>query len=96
MKALPLVLALAGCLSPGVEGESWELHGAFTADRTQADMDAWCEVARAYGQECLLMESFPEQFRMSFSREVTCQEARQRVVSVPHTTAGACLRLMAD
>lgn len=89
-----LALALAGCL--GVEGDEWDLHGSFTAERTQADLDAWCEIAKAYENECALMESFPEQFLMRFASAATCREARDRIVAIPHTRADECVHLMAD
>lgn len=98
MRAIALILAAlaAGCSGPGVEGESWDLHGSFTTERTQADIDAWCEVAKAYENECVLMESFPEQFLLRFPTEAQCREALGRILAIPHTRSDGCRHLRAD
>lgn len=54
-------LLLAGCASAG-EGPSFRLSGAFTADRTQADLDDFHATVAPYSDDVALLESFPEQF----------------------------------
>ena len=54
-------LVLAGCASAG-EGPSFRLSGAFTADRTQADLDDFRATVAPYSDDVALLESFPEQF----------------------------------
>lgn len=86
-----LVLLFAGCL--GAPAEEWVLGGAFTAERTQADVDALCDVARAHGVDCLLMESYPEQFSFRFRTEGACEDARADAAAVPHVVVRACVRV---
>ena len=52
---------LAGCASAS-EGPSFRLSGAFTAERTQADLDDFHATVAPYSGDVALLESFPEQF----------------------------------
>lgn len=91
----PLAL-LAGCMeleapAPGVTDErEWVLSGTFTRERTQDDLDHWCDVARAFGNECVLMESYPEQYRLTFASEAECRDARERLRERPNIVPGVC------
>lgn len=100
-----LAMALGGCLEPGgdpgassstptpIATEVWYLGGAWTQEYTQADIDAWCEVAREYDNECAVMESYPPQYGLRFEGEAPCREARAKVLALPHITARECVRL---
>ena len=100
LAVLSLVL-LAGCLEPGGstppasrgEDEAWILGGAWTQEHTQADIDAWCEVAKRYGNECLVMESFSPQYALRFTSEARCEAARAEVLALQNITARACSRV---
>lgn len=93
---LPLgVLLLAGCLeaqrSPPAASESeWMLGGSWTEGYTQADLDAWCAIAERYGNECIVMESFPPQFALRFDRLAECEAARAEVVALERIVAREC------
>lgn len=93
-------LLLAGCAeepmagTPGVrddEPRPYSLPGTFTQERTQATLDAWCEVARDHANECALMESFPEQYRLGFVSLAACEAARQRLLAIEHVRPGTCV-----
>ncbi|HET6404655.1 MAG TPA: hypothetical protein VFH78_08405 [Candidatus Thermoplasmatota archaeon] len=100
----PLVVAallLAGCaeapsegggdLAPGAgDAMPHSLHGTFTQERTDATLDAWCDVAQRYGNPCMLMESFPEQYRLGFSSLEECTSARDELLAIEHARPGAC------
>ena len=58
---LALLVLLSGCGSPGT-GPTFRLSGAFTADRTQADLDEFEGIVRPYSDDVAYLESFPEQF----------------------------------
>lgn len=99
-----LALLLAGCAdapydpSPGFGDEPTDargvrLGGSFANDRTQEDIDAWCDVARKYGNECALMESYPEQFSLRFQTLDECEEARGELAAMPRVRPGACTRV---
>lgn len=100
---LALAILLTGCLSarndPGVpfddmsDGEAWAFGGAWTTDHTQADLDAWCAIAREYGNECAVMESWPPQYMLRLTSEAQCQEARTRVLALDHISARECSRI---
>ena len=99
-----LVLLLTGCAElpydPPPDGgidagdhisqRPFFLGGSFTNDRTQEDIDAWCEVARKYGNECALMESYPEQFGLRFATPEDCTAAREELAAMPRVRPGSC------
>lgn len=95
-----LAVVLAGCAElpydpdPGFGDNSGTrpilLHGTFTNDRTQEDLDDWCDVAQRYGNTCALMESYPEQYRLRFSTFEECTQARNEIAAIPHTRPGSC------
>lgn len=94
-----LAVLLAGCAEapydPSADGGvpttgPYSLHGTFTNDRTQEDLDAWCAVAREYGNECVLMESYPEQFRLGFDTRERCEEARAKLAAMARVRPGEC------
>lgn len=86
-------LVVAGCAGgPSSPADTpMQLGGSFTQDRTQADIDAVCDIVKVYNAPCVLMESFPEQFSFRFPSAPACEQARARIVAVPHTMVGACL-----
>lgn len=101
MRVVPVLAALllAGCAEgtydPRPDGgvgatQPVSLHGSFTNDRTQEDIDAWCDLARRYGNDCALMESYPEQFRLGFSTSEECERARAELAGMPRVRPGAC------
>lgn len=104
MRQLAIVLGvlLAGCAeapydpSPGfrdgddISDRPYHLGGSFTNDRTQEDIDSWCDVARRYGNECVLMESYPEQFGLRFETFDDCAQARDELLAMPRVRAGSC------
>lgn len=97
---LALSMTLGGCLeggggdpTPAGPEEQWIFGGSWTPEYTQADIDAWCEVAKAYDNECIVMESFPPQYALRFESEATCKEARVKVLALPHITARECSRI---
>jgi hypothetical protein len=77
--------------TPSPPAQTWRLGGAWTAEYTQADIDAWCAIAREYGNECVVMESFPPQYAMAFATEADCLEARERILALDHVTARECV-----
>lgn len=85
-----LALLLAGCAAAPDADEQWYLGGAWTSEYTQADLDAWCVIAKEYDNECTMMESFPPQFGLRFATQARCEEARAKIVTIPHTTARGC------
>lgn len=96
ISALLVALLLAGCAGAptaptlaGGEGDWW-LHGTFSAERTQESLDAWCAVARAYDNECALMESYPEQYRLHFTHRADCEAARGELAAIEHVRPGEC------
>lgn len=96
--ALALVTLLAGCLEaatgPGDDDEAWIFGGAWTEGFSEADTDAWCDVATQYGNECAVMESDPPQYALRFANEATCREAREKVLALDHVTARECTRVV--
>lgn len=79
--ALLAALLLAGCTGPNapIENQPTVLSGAFTADRTESDLDDFGATLARHDVDCPLMESFPEQFscRMPLAR---CQDLRADLV----------------
>lgn len=59
--AIFLAVALSGCGSVD-SGPRFHLTGAFTAERTQEDLDEFHGIVDDYSDDVLILESFPEQF----------------------------------
>lgn len=93
MRASLVAVLLAGCAGTPGRSEEWYLGGSWTADYEQGDIEAWCVIAEEYGNECAIMESFPPQFGLRFTSQVRCEEARAKIVAVPHTLARECSRI---
>lgn len=95
--SVALALLLAGCaeaILPPAGGElEWHLGGSWTTEYTEADIDAWCEIAKAYGNECLVMESFPPQYGLRFASEATCLQARSELLRLERIHVGECRRV---
>lgn len=88
--ATVLALALAGCGTPAA-GPSFMLSGAFTADRTQQDLDEFQAIVRPYSDEApTIMESFPEQF-VIHGIEGGCEQLRVTLDSKDYiASVGTC------
>ena len=85
-----LLLPLAGCLTETPEEALYSVHGSFTADRTQSDLDAFFARVEAWGGEGIVMESFPEQFRVTLP-ETDCYLFAQEVEDLDYVASvGAC------
>lgn len=79
MRALLLLtttILLAGCAS---EGDSYRLSGAFTAERTNADMQEFNDLVDDYSDDVAIMESFPEQFAINHMHH-GCEELRAKLL----------------
>lgn len=82
MRALALLVPLPlllGCLAEpsqtvGSEAEH-RLHGTFTPEATQAELDAFA-ASMPEGAEVVFLESFPPQFVVSNVGRTGCEEAR--------------------
>lgn len=93
MRLLVLVAAgtllLSGCGTPE-SGPSFQLSGAFTADRTQEDLDEFDAIVRPYSDDIAIMESFPEQFAIR-GIEGGCEQLRATLDAKDYiATVGAC------
>lgn len=85
-----LALALAGCGTPAADGPTFRLGGAFTEQRTDADLQDFQRTVRPYSDDVLLMESFPEQFSI---RGIVggCEQLRSQLDAKPYiATVGQC------
>lgn len=69
-----LALGLAGC----AEEDSYRLGGAFTADRTQDDMEEFQRIVEPYSDDVAILESFPEQFAIHHIHH-GCEELRAKL-----------------
>lgn len=87
-----LALILTGCAQapPATNGASVVLGGTFTHERTDETLRAWCAIAQRHGNECGLMESFPEQYVLRFQDHAACEEARRELLAVVHVRPGEC------
>lgn len=63
-----VALLLAGCADP----VAYEISGAFTQDRTNDDLATFDAKVQSLNGEAVLMESFPEQYRVTFSTQGDC------------------------
>jgi len=98
LKLLLLAAAVvaSGCIAPldadsAPQGERpWTLHGTFTPQHTQADIDAWCAIARDHGNECTMMKSLPPQYLLAFATLEECRAARERIAAIEEARPGAC------
>ncbi len=68
-----LLLALAGCVE---DGPTYNVTGAFTADRDNADLETLGQWVRERGGDVAIMESFPEQFHASGLSATDCEAFR--------------------
>jgi len=78
-------LLLAGCLD--APASAWRFGGTFTLDYTDADRDAVCAAVREHNPDCVMMESFPEQYAFRFPSQAACEAAQARVVAIPNTAS---------
>ena len=78
-----LVVAASGCMS-GPEGAAYQLSGAFTAQRTQADIEEFHEIVAPFSSDVRIMESFPEQFVVAGMSKTGCDDARSQLVGKPY------------
>lgn len=62
---------------------AWGFRGSFTQDFTDEDARAVCEAA-GRGEDCAMMKSYPPQYAFSYPAREACEEARARVLAVPH------------
>lgn len=70
--------------------EDHVVGGSFTQDRTQADLDDFFARVEAWGGESVLLESFPEQFRVTLPA-TDCYLFAQEVEDLPYVAnVGAC------
>lgn len=81
--ALLVVFLVAGCLERP-SGE-WRFGGTFSHDYTDADREAVCAAVREHNADCVMMESFPEQYDFRFPSRAECEAAQARVVAVRNT-----------
>ncbi len=68
--AVLIVLMFAGCVEE--EPQSYQWSGAFTAERTNEDLQEFSQFASKHGDVAIL-ESFPEQFVISRLDAGGCQ-----------------------
>ena len=59
---------LAGC----ADSLQYQASGAFTTERTQDDLAAFDAKVKELGGEAAIMESWPEQFRVTFRSADAC------------------------
>lgn len=92
-----LLLVLAALLS-GCSGDavSYRLSGAFTAERTQADLDDFSATVAPYSDDVAIMESFPEQFSIRGLDE-SCEPLREVLLAKPYiASVGECTGYTVD
>lgn len=88
--ALLLLPMLAGCLTQVSQEPDASISGSFTSDRTQADLADFQARVDAWGGEAVIMESFPEQFRVTLP-ETDCYLFAQEVEDLDYIAqVGAC------
>lgn len=70
MKWLPflLIFALAGC----ADSTEYRISGQFTTERTSEDLAEFDAKVQELGGEAVLMESWPEQFQVTFRVSAAC------------------------
>lgn len=68
--AILALLMLAGC----TDAEDYKMGGAFTSDRSQADLEEFNQLVGQYSDDVAIMESFPEQFSIRGMNQADCEE----------------------
>jgi hypothetical protein len=96
MRAVPFALLalLAFALSSGCISSAptpFRLHGAFTADRTEADLREFHALVGPYASDVRIMESFPEQFAIDGKDVRQCDELSALLKAKPYVAqVGPC------
>lgn len=62
---------------------AWGFRGSFSDDHAPADERAVCDAA-GQGDACAMMKSDPPQYSFSYPARRDCDDARARVLAVPH------------
>lgn len=68
--------ALAGCTAE----PTYAVGGAFTSERTEADMQDFDASASQYSDDIAILESFPEQFRVGSLSQADCEALREELL----------------
>jgi hypothetical protein len=92
MRTLPFValLLLSGCLSSAPT--PFRLAGAFTAERTEADLQEFHALVEPYAADVRILESFPEQFGIDGHDLERCDELAALLVAKDYiASVGDCL-----
>jgi hypothetical protein len=85
-----LVLLSAGCLSAAPT--PFRLSGAFTAERTEADLQEFQALVEPYADDVRILESFPEQFAIDGRDRDRCDELAALLRAKPYVAhVGDCL-----
>jgi hypothetical protein len=77
MAAVAVFTALLGVLASGcaaTEPTPFRLSGAFTAERTEADLQEFHALVGPYADDVRILESFPEQFAIDGRESDRCDE----------------------
>ena len=99
LAALLLVALAAGCVQPQPEGapaapESWFFTGSFTSGYTQDDVRAVCGIVSP-DEPCVMGASEPPAYGGGGGSRAACDDARTRVLAVPHVARVDVCRRMA-